>query len=584
MNEKVRRSSTERVISLAVLAAVLAVFARALEAGFVYWDDDIVYENPHIRGLDWHRIRWMFTDMEYVWRYMPLTWLGWAVTYELLGLNPLGYHLGNLLFHGANAVMVFYLLRKLFLLGTPDGGTLERRNDLLWCCGLGAMLWAIHPLRVEPVVWVTDRVYCQALFFLLISLLCYLKFCDPANSRKRKYYWCSVGAFAASLLSYQTGLGYVLVLPLLDAYPLRRFNRGGGWWRDATARRIWLEKVPFAAAAAVVLALTLLARFRVEGTAGFPQPVSLSEFGLTERAAQAFYIWAYYFWRPWFPLNLSPFYTTLISVQPTAPRFVLSAILVIGMTALLAFKRRQWPLFWWLWLCHLILLVPMLGLTEHPHFPSDRYSFIVGITWSVLAAAGLWTLRTGPLRQVSRAVAIAVLFVLGAMSYRQSGIWQNSVILHEYMIKQLGDDPRRVWLYRRLARMYTEQGDDSNAAESFRKVLRIDPNSVEAHESLGDFLFRQGLAEQASSHYAEALRIAPDNFRVHQNLGSALASQGRLTEAIDHFSKALELNPRSAIGHRNLARALEKLGRADEARPHALEAQRLEPQQPVQPE
>src|SRR5436189_3348276 len=136
MKESLRRRSSEGLIILVILAATVTVFSRTLQAGFVYWDDNIVYDNPHIRGLDWQRIRWMFADTQYLWRYLPLTWLSWAVTYELCGLNPFGYHLGNLLLHCANAVLVFLLLRKLLLIGTQSEPAPGTRDYLLWCCGL----------------------------------------------------------------------------------------------------------------------------------------------------------------------------------------------------------------------------------------------------------------------------------------------------------------------------------------------------------------------------------------------------------------------------------------------------------------
>src|SRR6266542_108012 len=583
MKETTRRGSPERLIILIILAVTFAVFSRSLQAGFVHWDDDIVYDNPHIRGLDWQRIYWMFTDLHYLWRYMPLTWLGWAVTYELFGLNPFGYHLGNVLFHCANAVLVFLLLRKLLLIGTQSESAAADRDYLLWCCGLGAMLWAIHPLRVEPVAWVTDRVYCQALFLLLISLLCYLQFSDPANPAARRFFWCSVSAFAVSLLSYQTGLGYVIVLAVLDAWPLKRFHQGNGWWRDATARRIWLEKLPFAAVAALVVVLTLLARFQTTG--GRARPVSLAEFGLLERALQAFYIWTYYFWKPWFPVNLSPYYTALISVEPTAARFLISLVVVLTLTVLLWCNRHRWPLLWTLWLCHLILLVPVLGLTEHPHYSSDRYSIIAGITWSVLVAAGLFKFGEIPrLRRLMPIAITSILVVLGTLSYSQTGIWQNSVALHEHMIAELDGSPYRVGIYLRLGHIYySEQGNDEAAAACFRQVLLINPNISEAHSYLAVVLQRQGKIDEAISHDREVLRMNPNDYGSHNNLGAALAAQGKFEEAITHLSEAVRLNPGSPNAHRNLARALTQLGKADEARMHELEAQRLDAGQPGLP-
>ena len=580
MNQQIRRHSPEMLISLVILAVVVTVYSRSLQAGFVHWDDSIVYDNPHIRGLDWERIRWMFADLKDVWRYMPLTWLGWALTYELFGLNPFAYHLGNLLFHCTNALFVFLLLRKLFLVAARIELTTHKRDYLLWCCGLGALFWAIHPLRVETVAWVTDRVYVQSLFFLLLSLLCYLEYCDPARPNKGKFYWYSVGAFAAALLSYQIGLGYVLVLAILDAWPLRRFDQEGKdrWW-NGIARRIWLEKIPFAVVAGLVVVLTLLARFH----AGVhnSRPVSLAEFGIVERAMQAFYIWAYYLWKPWFPVNLSPVYTTLMSIEPTAPRFVLSLLVVVALTVLLALKRRRWPLVSTLWLCHLVLLVPVLGLTEHPHYPNDRYSIIVSILWSVLVTSGLFKLWPLPaLRRVMAGVVAVIVVLLSMLSFGQVGIWHDSVTLHEYIIAKLGGHPYCIGLYAQLGRIYSERGDDEKAASCFNQVLQLNPSVPEAHRFLGRILQQQGKLEEAIGHYRAALSIVPNDSYSLNNLGAALAAQGKFDEAVTQLSDAVRVNPGSVSARRNLARALTKLGRLDEARVHEQEAERLDAKQP----
>jgi len=575
MDQNERFKSTERLAALAVAALTFATFARSLQAGFVYWDDNIVYENPHIRGLDPQRIAWMFTDIQYLWRYMPLTWLGWATTYEIFGLNPFGYHLGNVLLQCANAAMVFLLLRKLFLHWGGSELTAGRSGYSLKCAAVGALLWAVHPLRVEPVAWVTDRVYCQALFFLLISLLCYLESVRPGSDRARPFYWLSVVAFGASLLSYQTGLGYVLVLALLDLYPLKRFSEGKRRWFDAQARRVWLEKVPFAVAAAAVVILTLLARFHASGK--YPKPVSLEDFGILERVMQGFYIWAYYLWRPLYPVDLSPYYTTLVSFRPTDWPFVLSLSAVAVLTLLLFFKRTRWPLLWVLWLGHLILLVPVLGLTEHPHYPSDRYSFIVGILWSALAVAGLLRLGRDPrFRNPGLAAGAALVVLLAVLSYRQAGIWQNSVALHEYMISKLKDETGKAFLYRRLGQVQLELNNKDEAFQAFKRVIELNPNDADAYWSIGMILYKQGKLDEAVAHFKRALEINPKDFSAHQNLGAALASQGKLAEAVIHFTEAVRLAPDNINARRNLARALSKTGKTDEARVQELKAEQLE--------
>ena len=578
MTAVTRRPSPEALISLVLLAAVCGAFGRALQAGFVFWDDDVeIYANPHLKGITPETLRWMFFGTGYVVRYQPLTWLTWELVYEVFGRNPMGYHLASLLFHCMNTGLVFLLIRKLMLLIQTEKLSDAKRNYLLVCAGLGTLFWAIHPFLVEAVAWASAFLHCQALFFLLIAALCYLEAASrPASDRWRKLlYWISVGSFAASLLSYPIGLGFVLIVIVLDFYPLKRLP---GSWRDTAARRVWLEKLPFVGVAGLVLGITLLLRFNTSGH--WPRPVSLGEFGVLARTMQALYIWAYYFWRPWYPVDLTPYYTTLLTVVPTEPRFLFSAALVIGLTAWLALRRRKWPGPLALWLCHLILLVPVLGLTEQPHFPSDRYSFIVGITWSVLLTAGLMKYgQLARLRLVSAGAAVVILCGLGTLSYQQTGIWQNSVVLHQHMIRLLGNHPRRLWPYLRLGNVYMEQGNDEQAAECFRRVLEIDPASQEGNWYLATALHRQGKLEEAITRYRRALSLNPDNFRAHNNLGLALAKQGKMDEAVAQWLEAVRIEPGRVNVHRNLARALTELGRIDEAKQQEVEAARLELQQ-----
>src|ERR1039457_458683 len=162
------------VIAL-LLLVTFGVFSRVLQADFVAWDDEgTVPANTEIQGLDAYRLGWMFTNVSFAMRYKPLCWLTYALIHAGAGLNPLAYHLANLVFHCLNAVLLYFLIRELLLRRrAPQPETERESRCLAWCAGLGALAWALHPLRVEAVARVTDLTYCESLFFLLISLLCY---------------------------------------------------------------------------------------------------------------------------------------------------------------------------------------------------------------------------------------------------------------------------------------------------------------------------------------------------------------------------------------------------------------------------
>ena len=274
-------------IVFALVAVVFAVFFRTLESGFLRWDDDInVFENARVQGLTAENLRWMFTDFEQAIRYKPLSWLAWALVHEAFGLNPFGYHLANVLLHCTNAVLLFFLLRRLLrLAGSPAGRDsvephLERRDARSahassigkWgsteshptsaladaCAAIGTLLWAVHPLRVEPVAWVTGLPYHLALCFALVATVFYLRShaAEAEPSARHRDYWLAVVAFALAVLSYPIVLGYVAVLVALDFFPLRRF--GGA--SQAGLRRVLLDKLPFLALSLLLVAGTVYGR------------------------------------------------------------------------------------------------------------------------------------------------------------------------------------------------------------------------------------------------------------------------------------------------------------------------------------
>jgi protein O-mannosyl-transferase len=540
------------LVSIALLLLItFGVFSRVLQADFVAWDDEAyVRGNPFIQGVDAARLKWMFTNVSYAMRYKPLAWLTHGLIYAGAGLNPLAFHLANLVLHCLNVVLLYFVIRELLLLQRSPGQE-DESGHVAWYAGLGALFWAVNPLRVEAVARSTDLGYCQGLLFLLVSLWCYLR----ANAKpgpvpgRVALYWMAVGAFALSMLSYPVAFGYAVVLVVLDVYPLRRFSQGSHWWRDAVARRIWLEKVPFALVG-LLLVVTFLGRLRPTGLWAEFLPFS----GLTVwgKAMQAMYIWAYYVWRPWVPWHLSPFYTTLISFDPGSLPFLLSAGLVVGLTGLLLWKRRQCPWALALWICHLVLLVPVLGLTEHPHFPSDRYSYIPGILWSVLLAAGLLRLCRQPrIFACAAGASIALVGMLGAMSFEQTHIWRDNVTLFQYILARLGNDPSRADIQWRLGWAYARQQRLDEAVTQYRLSLAL-KSGLLPHFFLAQALQAQGKWDEALEHYGEVVRRQPDA-QVHAEMAGLLADHGRSQEAILHYREALRLQPTLWPALNNLA-------------------------------
>ncbi|MGO8925442.1 MAG: hypothetical protein ACLQU3_00760 [Limisphaerales bacterium] len=530
------------ITSLVLFLVTLAVFSRVLAAHIVQWDDDIsVTQNTSVQGLDLGRVGWMFSDASYAMRYKPLTWLVYALVHECCGLSPFAYHLVNLVFHGLNAVLVFVIIRRLLALSGTAEGVAGRLQRATLPAALGALLWACHPLRVEPVARITDLTYCLVLFFLMISLWFYLRAWESRLDPRahRLLYGCSVAAYAMAMLTYPLAFGWALVLLALDWYPLRRFEAGATWWRGAGLRGLLREKVPFVLLGGLVLA-TLFGR--AHPSTVWAQPAvgpALDWFG---RGMQAFYVCAYYLWRPWAPFHLSPVYTTLIDFNGNNWRFWLCAALVLGSTALVIWKRHRWPWAFALWTSYLTLLLPALGLTEHPHYTSDRYDYLPGLVWALLLAASLWKASTRPrLFAAGTVCAIALAAFWASLSFQQMRIWRNTVSLLEYAVRELGQDPRRSDLRRRLARLYAGEGRTSDAVHQFQTSLRLKPDA-KTYQELGELLERKGDAEAALTNYLASLEMSPDTW-THLRAAAQLSELGRTGEAISHYRQALHSQP-----------------------------------------
>ena len=501
---------------LLLFLLVCVVFHPVLRGELLPFDDDLnIYLNPHLHGLGWAQLKWIFADTSYLRRYQPLCWLTWAAINQFFGFKPVFYHLAVLLLHAANTGLVFLLTNKLLCL-SARASQAQPAPHLPICAALAAAIWGLHPLRVETTAWAVELVYVQPLFFLLLSLLCYLGAAASGGEPRYGRYWAAVGLFAASLASFPIALGGLVVFVALDIFPLRRLPWHPQGWCAAPARRAWLEKIPFAVAVLLAGWLNWHVRTHLSAhaAAAWAKPATLEEFGLFPRAMQAFFIWAYYAWKPWLPLDLTPVPAQLVGFNPCGLPFVLSALFVMVFSGWLFCQRRRWPWALALWLCHLGLLLPMLGLSEHPHYPSDRYSLVVSIGWSILLG-GLFA-EVWPRLQARRAlifVLALLLPTLGLMSYRQTLVWRTSTALFQHILAHLPDEPRLVAgrgdFYSRLARAHEQHGELVDAAQALRAAVRLRPDFALGQYQLGDILAAAGDPDAARASYEQAQRLDP---------------------------------------------------------------------------
>jgi tetratricopeptide (TPR) repeat protein len=562
------------VVFVAVITVV--AFLPVTQNGFVNWDDDRnLLENPHYRGLGWAQLRWMFTTF-HMGHYQPLSWLTFAFDYLLWGMDPFGYHLTNLLLHTTNGVL-FYLL-TLRLLSLAFSVTASSKDlGFRAAAGLAALIFAIHPLRVESVAWATQRRDVLSALFFLATILCYLRATTVENGSSYRWRWMSIAliAYCLSLLSKAAGVTLPVVLLVLDIYPLRRLGGSPRNWFSGAARRVLWEKAPFLLLALGAGVIAPLAQYE----AGALQPLDVH--GAVPRLAQALYGLAFYLWKTVLPRNLSPLYELPTRFNAWDWPFLLAEVVVVAVSIGLFVMRRRRPAGLASWVCYMVILAPVLGITQSgPQMVADRYTYLSCLGWAVLSGAGLvccrqlWT--SGHIRSrtfaLTSGVAVALLSGLGVLTWKQTQVWHDSETLWRHA---LSVERKSSYVHNSLGSALFVRGELEEAIEHFRRALQIDPAFAKAHHNLGVALARRGELEEAIEHFRRALQIDPVYAKAHHNLGVALARRGELGEAIEHFQQALRVEPEFAEAHQNLALALVQQGRKDEAAKYLHEAIRI---------
>jgi protein O-mannosyl-transferase len=523
-----------RLISPAWLAAGIVLvtflfFSPSLGFDFLHSDDDVnVFENEHIRQIDAASLKWMFTDFQQAIRFKPISWLGWAIVYQFSGLDAFGYHLANVSLHAINGGLLFLLLVSL--------GTIEGRRPVLAAL-IATLFWCLHPLRVEPVAWVTGFPYHLTTCFLLLSLHAYLRIDRKISAFRQSSFWWAFLLYAVAIATYPIALGFVCALLALDV--IRLASPGDSdLWRDVAGRLP--EKIPFVMVAVVAAGITVLSRYQVDSAWGAAS--TAGDYNFARHGFQAGYVWGYYLWKPLLPVHLTPIPMDLIENETWSLPFVLSAgLLVVGTIVVVRNWRRRpgWIAFWF---AHLGLLVPLLGLTEEYHFPSDRYAMLPGLLVSAAAVVYLRRLSIG------RTLAVSLALVLTAsagqaLSYLR--IWQDDVTYFGYLGERLGDNLMRPAILDRLGDAHVRRDQLPEAIHSYRASLAGKAEYVprETVFKLAAVLASSGELGEAEKWVRQGLARQPGKAGAWYLLGKILASGSRRDDAKKALRKAVELQP-----------------------------------------
>ncbi len=540
-----------------VAAVTLLAFLPALQNGFVTWDDDTNFlNNPYYRGLGGDQLHWMWTTF-HMGHYVPLSWMTLGLDYVLWGMNPAGYHLTNLLLHAANAVAVYFIARRMLRLAGAVRG--DDAMAVAIPAAFAALAFAIHPLRVESVVWITERRDVLSGLLASLTVLAYLRSLEPG--RPRTWYWVAVATFAAALLSKATVVTVPVVLAILNVYPLKRLSGSVGWWTPP-ARRVYREMAPFVLLSTAASAMTFVALQHVDQlTAG--QKVAVSAYSL-----------AFYALKTVVPTQLSPLYKMPQGVDAAAPMFLVSYVAVVALTVAAWFAGRRHRAAWIVWIVFVAITFPMLGFHQNgPQIAADRYTYHAAPALALLAAALLFTVRR-PLSSLPIGAAAAILVTLGALTWRQTEVWHDSERMWTHV---LDIDPGSSVAHTALGNVLLRRGDVPDAIEHYRQSLAIDPRAPEAHDNLGVALSSQGKLAEAMREYQQTLMLKPDDYEAENDMGVTIARAGNVGDAIEHYRRALAIKPDYADAHVNWGNALIRQGNAAEAIEHYQRAIALRP-------
>jgi protein O-mannosyl-transferase len=546
---------------VAVLATL--AFAPSLGNDFVDWDDEAnLTANPDYRGLGWQQVRWMFTSAHVLGHWIPLTWLSFGADYVLWGMNPVGYHLTNMLLHAANAALFTLLCLRLLRLAMPDIAVTHARLG----AAAGALFWALHPLRVESVAWATERRDLLSGLLFLLSVLAYVRMAAAPAPRRWRWLGASLAAFAAALLSKPIVMTLPVVLLVLDVYPLRRLGMPARHWFSAPARSVLVEKGPYVALAGVGGAISLTL------TASVIPMASVSAYPLTARLAMVANSLVFYIGKTLMPVGLVPVHEAPLDASLAQPRYLVAAVLTVAITAGLVALRRRCPGALAAWCVYVVILLPVSNLVINidPQIVADRYSYLSCLPWAVLAGAAVAILARATAGSAIRpaigkaVVAVIALWLvaLAALTWQQTQVWHDSATLWTHAVAV---SPDCALCENRLGAALFNRRDLGPAVAHLERAVLLRPDRPHYHRELGVAFLWTNRPAEAIPRLRLALDRAPADFDLRSSLGLALLWANRASEAEIEFRNVVTRRPDHPDGLAGLGMTLLALGRPAES-------------------
>ena len=529
-------------VALIFLVTIMA-YLPILRGGFIWDDDVLLIENHLVKASDGLYRYWFTTEAA---EYYPLAgslrWVEW----RLFGMAPLGYHVVNVLLHAANAILVWLVLRRLKILGA-------------W---LAALVFAIHPVNVATVAWISEQKNTLSMLFYAVAILLYLKFGEEGRWR---CYGLSLVAFVLALLSKTA----VVMLPVVLL--------GCVWWTRGRVR----AKDLFQTAPFFVLSLVFgLVTIWIHDTHGLKALAIQPESFAFRLAAAGRALW-FYLSKALLPADLMAVYPKWTIDTSSWVSYVPGALVIASLMAFW-WKRGTWgrPLLFGLGY-FVVMLFPVLGFFYQSFYRYSwvadhwQYYSIVGVIGLGVAAAMAIYRRLDRQQQSWGAVAgLAILVALGSSTWTRAGVYASEKTLWQDAVSK---NPQAWVAHYNLGTWFLQAGRFDEAIVELRETARLRPDLVKVHSNLGIALAQDDKIPEAIEQFEQALQIDPNLFEVHSNLGHALILLGKVPEAMSHWEQALRIQPDSAEVHYDLGMSLERMGQREDAVEHYKQALKFNP-------
>jgi len=528
---------------LALCASTIIVYHPAWHGGFIWDDDRYVTQNYLLIARDGLRRIWLSLDAPS--QYFPLAYTILRIERSLWGLNPAGYHWTNILLHLGNALLVWWILARLKIPGA-------------W---LAAAVFALHPIQVESVAWISELKNVLMGFFFLLTLLVWTRYVDLTSQHRRIFYIGALVFYALALFAKSTACTLPAALLLIL------------WLKEKPiGRRALLEIIPFVALALGIGSVAVWWEKYHQGTRMLVSLAPLERLLIASRA-----VW-FYLSKIFWPSDLTFIYPQW-QIDPTTPSAYLWLIAGAGFAAIVYWARGYFgrgvkvaALFF------VTTLGPMLGFimlyTFRYTFVADHYQYLACIGPIALATGGLWQLGARlKTRGFVFGVGAAILAALSVLTWRQSSSYRDLETLWQTTIAK---NPSCWIAYNNLGVIQFQKGYLEDAIQKYEQSLRLHPDYPESHYNIGSALLQKGQIDEAIAHCQKALQLQPTDPDAHVVLGNALMAERDVDGAIDEYARALALRPDDSNAHYNLGVAFEQKGDAERATREYNRARELE--------